>query len=82
MPPGGPDPRAAHVGYKQVYFADREAAPSARPLPAALYQRERLVAGNKVVGPAVLFQFDTTTVVPPDWAATVDGWGNLVLECR
>jgi len=81
VPPGGVDPRAAHVGYKQVYFAGGGSPRSARPLPAALYQRERLAAGNIVVGPAVLFQFDTTTVVPPGWAATVDGWGNLILGC-
>jgi N-methylhydantoinase A/oxoprolinase/acetone carboxylase beta subunit len=35
-----------------------------------------------VVGPAILFQLDTTTVIPPDWSATMDGWGNLVAEHR
>jgi N-methylhydantoinase A len=68
------DPRAATVGYKQVHFY------AARPVPAALYERERLVPGNMVVGPAVVFQLDTTTVIPPSWAATVDSWGNLVVE--
>jgi N-methylhydantoinase A len=76
------DPKAAQVGYKQVYFADRNAPHAARPVPAALYQRERLVPGNMVVGPAILFQLDTTTVIPPDWSATMDGWGNLVAEHR
>jgi N-methylhydantoinase A len=74
------DPRAAHVGYKQVCFADRESPNVARPLPTALYRREELLPGNIVVGPAVLFQLDTTTVIPPDWAAAVDGWGNLVVQ--
>jgi len=80
--PGQLDPKAAQIGYKQVYFADRSAPHAARPIPAALYQRELLVAGNMVVGPAILFQFDTTTIIPPDWSATVDGWGNLVAEHR
>jgi hypothetical protein len=35
-----------------------------------------------VVGPAIVFQLDTTTVLPPVWSATVDGWGNLVVECE
>jgi N-methylhydantoinase A/oxoprolinase/acetone carboxylase beta subunit len=96
------DPRAAHVGYKPVYFAspgapharDRRESrlrsiPSgasgtqgadARPLPTALYERERLTPGNLIVGPAIVFQLDTTTVISPDWAAAVDAWGNLLLE--
>jgi len=74
------DPRAAHIGYKRVYFTDARSARAARPSPAALYDRGRLKPGNVVVGPAVVFQLDTTTVIPPNWAASVDGWGNLLLE--
>jgi N-methylhydantoinase A len=78
--PGSLHPKAAQVGYKPVHFADRNPPYAARPVPTALYQRERLEPGNMVVGPAVLFQLDTTTVIPPDWSATVDGWGNLIAE--
>jgi N-methylhydantoinase A len=81
LAPAGLDPRAAHIGYKPICFADADSF-AARPVPAALYERERLVAGNMVVGPASIFQFDTTTIIPPGWAATVDGWGNLVVERR
>ena len=31
-------------------------------------------------GPAVIFQKDSTTVVPPDWRAVVDDAGNLILS--
>jgi N-methylhydantoinase A len=82
QPAGKLDPKAAHLGYKQVYFADAETPSAARPVPTALYERERLAPGNMVVGPAVVYQLDTTSVVPPGWAATVDGWGNLVAEGR
>jgi N-methylhydantoinase A len=81
-PATGLDPKAAHIGYKQVHFADDESSPAARPIFAALYARERLAPGNIVVGPSVIFQLDTTTVIPPGWAASVDGWGNLVMEKR
>jgi N-methylhydantoinase A len=80
QPLGGTDPRKAQSGYKTVCFADAGAPHAARPLMTALYERERLVPGNVVVGPAILFQLDTTTAIPPDWAATVDGWGNLVVD--
>jgi len=78
--PGSLHPKAAQLGHKPVYFADRDPPHAARPLPTALYERDRLDPGNMVVGPAVLFQLDTTTVIPPDWSATVDGWGNLLAE--
>jgi len=73
------DPRRAQIGHKAVYFVAPELG-WVRSFPAALYARERLRPGNMVVGPAIVFQFDTTTVVPPDWVARVDGWGNLVIE--
>jgi N-methylhydantoinase A len=75
-------PRKAHIGYKQVYFTDADSPQSARPIHAALYQREHLLPGNIVVGPSIVFQLDTTTVIPPGWAGTVDGWGNLVVTGR
>ena len=78
--PGSLHPKAAQVGHKPVHFADREPPHAARPVPTALYERDRLEPGNMVVGPAILFQLDTTTVIPPDWSATVDGWGNLLAE--
>ncbi|RPI49515.1 MAG: hydantoinase/oxoprolinase family protein, partial [Chloroflexi bacterium] len=78
--PGPADPQAAHAGYKPVHFAASGAPRAARPMFAALYERDRLAPGNIVVGPAVIWQLDTTTVIPPGWAATVDAWGNLVAE--
>ncbi|MBI2873076.1 MAG: hydantoinase/oxoprolinase family protein [Chloroflexi bacterium] len=46
---------------------------------AALYLRERLHAGEVVPGPAVLFQMDATTVVPPGWVAAADTFRNLAI---
>ena len=44
---------------------------------ANIYDRERLAPGMSVIGPAVIQQFDTTTVIEPGASATVDGIGNL-----
>jgi N-methylhydantoinase A/oxoprolinase/acetone carboxylase beta subunit len=44
------------------------------------YEREALRAGNRIVGPAIVNQYDTTTVVPPGMAAEVDRFGNIVIE--
>jgi len=47
---------------------------------AAIYDRRRLLAGQRFDGPAVVEQDDTTTLVPRGFAATVDDWGHLVIE--
>ncbi|HSJ58097.1 MAG TPA: hydantoinase/oxoprolinase family protein [Anaerolineae bacterium] len=78
VPEGDLNPRAAQIGYKQVYFAAEGSALGIRPVLAALYDRASLRPGNMVVGPAIIFQLDTTTVLPPGWSASTDGWGNLV----
>jgi N-methylhydantoinase A len=33
-----------------------------------------------VVGPLIVEEFDTTVVVPPQWQASVDAYGNIVLS--
>ncbi|MEQ8234631.1 MAG: hydantoinase/oxoprolinase family protein, partial [Gammaproteobacteria bacterium] len=48
-------------------------------LDTAIYWREDLPAGARIEGPAVLQQFDSTTLVPPGASASVDPWLNLVI---
>ncbi|MGZ3326742.1 MAG: hydantoinase/oxoprolinase family protein [Xanthobacteraceae bacterium] len=48
-------------------------------IDAVLYERDRLDIGATIAGPALVEQFDATTVIPPGWNAHVDGYGNLVL---
>jgi N-methylhydantoinase A/oxoprolinase/acetone carboxylase beta subunit len=43
------------------------------------YERTELVAGNVIAGPAIITQFDSTTVVPPGFSCKVDPVGNLVV---
>jgi N-methylhydantoinase A len=49
---------------------------------AVLYERDRLDVGAAVEGPAIIEQFDATTVIPPGWRAQVDPRRNLILERR
>jgi N-methylhydantoinase A len=49
---------------------------------ATLYERERLAIGAAVDGPAIVEQFDATTVIPAGWTGRVDGYRNLILERR
>lgn len=45
-----------------------------------LYRRERLAAGTRLHGPALIDQMDTSTVVPPGFTCEVDRLGNLILR--
>jgi len=31
-------------------------------------------------GPLIIEEYDSTTVVPPRWKASVDSWRNIILE--
>jgi len=44
------------------------------------YERAALRAGNRLVGPAIVTQYDSTTVIPPGLAAHVDRFGNIVIQ--
>ena len=47
-----------------------------------LYDRSKLLPGNVVSGPAVVFQLDSTTIIPPDWHGAFDVYNNLILSLK
>ena len=72
LPPAG-SLEAARVGTQTVYL-------EAGPAEAAIYARERLGAGARIHGPAILTQLDATTLLLPGQVGTVDRFGNLIVE--
>ncbi|MGB2696021.1 MAG: hydantoinase/oxoprolinase family protein [Dehalococcoidia bacterium] len=73
LPEGDGDPKGARVARAQVWFDGRRRA-------TPVYERERLRAGDRLRGPALIAQLDATTVVPPGWRGTVDRVGSLLVE--
>jgi N-methylhydantoinase A len=59
---------------RQVFFEN-----PGDQIECPVYIREKLRAGNKIAGPAVIEQYDSTTVVYPMWNVLVDEYGNLRL---
>ncbi|MEM8550948.1 MAG: hydantoinase/oxoprolinase family protein [Pseudomonadota bacterium] len=47
---------------------------------AALYMRDTLHLGARIDGPAVVQQPDSTVLILPGWAGSVDAYGNLVIR--
>jgi N-methylhydantoinase A len=62
-------------GKSQVYFPQTQGR-----VECPVFSRELLTAGNEIVGPAIIEQYDSTTVLNPDWLARLDEWGCLVLS--
>jgi N-methylhydantoinase A/oxoprolinase/acetone carboxylase beta subunit len=51
-----------------------------QPVATRYYDRAALRAGNRLEGPAVVNQYDSTTVIPPGTSASIDRFGHIVIE--
>ena len=47
---------------------------------AAVYRRSDLRCGQRLNGPAIVEQDDTTTLILPNWSGKTDHAGNLIIE--
>jgi N-methylhydantoinase A len=71
--PDGGDASGAVVDEHEVYFQGEW-------LPTRIYDRGRLRPGHRVEGPAIVTEFDSTTVVLSGYAADVDRYLNLIIN--
>jgi N-methylhydantoinase A len=53
-----------------------------REVSARVHERGGIGAGQRIAGPAIVNQMDTTTWIPEGWSAQVVPSGALVLERR
>jgi N-methylhydantoinase A len=68
----GDDASAAIVEQGEILFeGERRATP--------IYDRARLRPGNRLAGPAIVTEFDSTTVVLPGYVAEVDRYSNILI---
>ncbi len=64
----------AVLGTRPVWFT------ADGPTETMAYARRALHHGHTFAGPAILHQYDTTIVVPPNWRARIDAWQNVWIE--
>jgi N-methylhydantoinase A len=69
---GTPDPKAAAVGMQSAYMDGKD-------VKATVYDRALLKARNRVKGPAIIMEMDSTTVVLPKHTGLVDKLGNILI---
>jgi N-methylhydantoinase A len=44
-----------------------------------IYRRDELSSASVLIGPAVIEQYESTTILPPGWCCQLDEFGNLIL---
>lgn len=79
-PEVAPLPETGHAMPAEALLSEEDVVFNGRTLRSPVVNREALLPGNGVGGPAVVVEYSATTVVPPGWVARVDGYGNLIIE--
>lgn len=67
--------RQASKDSRPVYFSERGGF-----VDCAIYDRYKLGAGSYIDGPAIIEEFDSTTLIQPAFCARVDRYGNLLIQ--
>jgi N-methylhydantoinase A len=79
-----PQPEALSINDKNiskapVYFWIND---SLEEIETSFYQRSNIPFGTELVGPAIIQQKDSTTVIPPLCKALFDNHGNIVIDMK
>jgi N-methylhydantoinase A len=73
LPEGDGDPSAAKLRDHKLWMDGREQ-------DAVIYDRARLRAGDRIPGPAIVIEMDSTTLIETNHVATVDAVGNILIN--
>jgi len=73
IPKGDGNPAAAKIRNHEVWV-------DGGFQPAVIYDRSKLRAGDKIPGPAIVVEMDSTTLVLPGCEAVVDPFGTILIN--
>lgn len=62
---------------RALMFVRKTTFDDGRTLDTPRYDRKKLLAGDRIEGPAILVQHDSNTLVPPGYAADLLDYGNI-----
>lgn len=77
---GGKEPASAAVTGSRKVFFESDQAENAGWQEAKIFAREKLLAGNRIEGPAIIEEVSATTVLYPGDVATVLSTGSILVE--
>ena len=70
---GNGDPSAAKVDDHEIWVDGHAQA-------AVIYERSKLKAGDRIEGPAIVVEMDSTALILPKHVAEVDNFGNILIN--
>ena len=73
LPKGNGDPSAAKMRDHTLWMDGKEQA-------AIIYDREKLRQGDRIQGPAIVVEMDSTTLIETGCVAIVDAVGNILIN--
>ena len=75
LPQGNGDPSAAKLRDHELWI-------DGAMMPAVIYDRSKLLAGDVIAGPAIVIEMDSTTLIEADCTGTVDAVGNILITLK
>ena len=73
LPEGGGDPQRAVYAQTNIFVHGRDHG-------AVIYDRSQFRYGDRIVGPAIVTEMDSTTLILPNHAGDVDPVGNILIN--
>jgi N-methylhydantoinase A/oxoprolinase/acetone carboxylase beta subunit len=67
-------PKESLKSVRRVYFDENQAF-----LDTKIFERERLLAGNAIEGPAIIEESNSTTLIHPGMKGEVDSYGAILI---
>ena len=64
----------------EAFLGERDVVFNQEVLKTQIIDRDKLLSGNRIAGPAIVIEYSSTIVVPPFASASVDEFGNVILE--
>ena len=66
------NPKSAIREYRECYYENIDEFAL-----SPVYNKDKLLAGDIIDGPAIIEYYDATAVIYPKWKAQVDDYGNI-----
>ena len=73
LPPKNKKPERALIKKQAIHY-------KGKTYKASVFNRSLLSTGNKMNGPALIVDTESTTFLPPSWTSEVDGFLNLLIQ--
>ena len=65
---------------RRAFLGEREVVFNQEATRTQIIDRDKLLSGNRIAGPAIVIEYSSTIAIPPFASVLVDEYGNMILE--